>query len=226
MNHINSRTALALSITLTSLSAIANPTPTVIGCGPTAVSAYLSIQGEASTSLDNQFQPVCPLLEDKKSRKLVDRFGKGATFAHPAIPGTCLSGTIINATLQLDDGTEIIIDPEESYTESAQRLFPVPSDQGAINLFATSTDGTFQAGAAMTAMHLEGNDEEGEDYEFDLLLDDHFLVTPTGEDTEDFLIVGSKGDYKLRGRLTGQGQVISQWPLGIIFQVTGAVCLN
>ena len=226
MNHVNLRTTLVFTIALASFSVMADPTPTSIGCSPRAVSAYLSIQAEASTSLDDQFQPSCPLLEEKKSRKLVNKFGDGTMFAHPAIPGSCLSGTVTSGTLRLDDGSEIEIDPMASNTESAQRLFPVPYDQGGVNLFAISTDGTLQAGAAMTAVHLEGEDSEGGSYKFDLLLDDHFLITPSGEDTEDFLIVGSKGDYKVSGRLTGKGQIMSQWPLSIMFEVTGTVCLN
>lgn len=228
MNHVNLSTTLAFSIALASFSTMASSTPTSIGCSPKAVSAYLSVQAEASTSLDDQFQPSCPLLEEKEYRKLVDKFGDGTTFAHPAIPGSCVSGTVTSGTLRLDDGSEIEIDTTASHTESAQRLFPVPSDQGGVNLFATSTDGTIQAGAAMTAVHLEGEDSEGGSYKFNLLLDDHFLITPTGEDTEDFLIVGSNGDYKVSGRLTGKGQIIPQPPfgIGIMFEVTGTVCLK
>jgi hypothetical protein len=228
MNHVNFRTMLAFSIALTSFSAIANPPPppTSIGCSPKAISADLAIQAVAWTSVDDQLQLSCPLLEEKESRKLVDKFGVGTTFAHPAIPGSCLSGIVTNGTLRLEDGSEIQIDALASHTESAQRLFPVPSDQGGVNLFATSADETLQAGAAMTAVHLEGEDTNSNSYKFDLLLDDHFLLTQYGEDTEDFLIVGSKGDFKVSGRLTGKGQIISQQPLGIMFEVTGTVCMD
>ena len=231
MNHVNFRTTLAFSIALSSFSAMANPPPlpTSIGCSHKAISANLAIMAEAYTSIDDQFQPSCPLLEKKESRKLVDKFGGGTTFAHPLIPGTCLSGAVTSGTLQLDDGIEIEIDTTTSYTESSQRLFPVPADQGYVNLFATSEDGTLQAGAAMTAVHLEGEDTDGKSYKFDLLLDDHFLLTQSGEDTEDFLIVGSRGDYTASGRLTGKGQIISQppyGPLGIMFEVRGTLCLQ
>jgi hypothetical protein len=74
--------------------------------------------------------PTCPLLEKKELRKLVDKFGAGTVFAHPAIPGTCLSGTVDSASLEfLDNNSEIEINPSLSYTESAQRLFPVPNGQ-------------------------------------------------------------------------------------------------
>ena len=131
--------------------------------------------------------------------------------------------------LQFVDGSKTIqIDTENSYSESAQRLFPVPLVQGGVNLFAASSDGTLQAGAAMTAIHLEGEDENDDSYEFDVLLDDHFLVTSSGEDTEDFLVIGSRGDYQVKGRLTGRGQIISQpkEPLEIQFQIDGFVCLQ
>ncbi len=218
MNYINSRTALAFFIALVSFSVMAGA-PTTIGCKPLQIPANLSIQGETWATVE------CPLLEKKKLRKLLNRFGVGATFAYPSIPGTCLSGTIAEGTLQLDNGREIEIDPTASYTESAQRLFPVPDDQGGVNLFASSMDETLQAGAAMTAMHLEGKDSHGVDYKLDLLLDDHFLITPAGEDVEDFLIVGSKGHYKVGGRLAGKGRIISAQPLGIIFEIAGPVCL-
>ena len=81
----------------------------------------------------------------------------------------------------------------------------------------------------MTAVHLEGEDEEGNSYKFDLLLDDHFLITTqSGEDTEDFLVIGSRGDYKKAdGRLTGRGQIIQTDPLlGIMFKVSGTLCLE
>jgi len=225
MNHVYSRAALAFSVTLMSFSAMANPT--TIGCKSNAEPAKLHVSVEAWTSLDDQHQPTCPLLEEKASRKLVEKFGAGTTFAYPLIPGFCLSGTVTEGTLTLDDETVIIIDPTASYTESAQRLFPVPTGQeilpppDVLGLFATSDDGTLQVGAAMTAAHLRG-----EGLKLDLLLDDRFLITGTGEDMEDFLIVGSKGDYKASGRLTGIGQVFSQFPLGISFEVSGTVCLK
>lgn len=228
MNFTNKNFAQIASLALLSSPAIANE-PTLIGCGPKAELAHLSVQAEASTSLDNQWLPNCPLLEEKKLRKLVDRFGVGTMFAHPVIPGFCLSGIVNGGTLQfIDRDTVVQIDTDSSYSESAQRLFPVPVNQGGVNLFAASSDGTLQAGAAMTAIHLEGVDDAGDSYEFDVLLDDHFLVTSSGEDTEDFLVVGSRGDYKVSGRLTGRGQIISQpqEPLKIEFQIEGFVCLK
>lgn len=219
MNYINLNVALAFSIALVSFPAMAE-TPTTIGCAPSESPANLSIRGETWATLE------CPLLEKKGPRNFLNRFGVGATFAYPFIPGTCLSGTIEEGTLQFDNGSKIEFDPTASYTESAQRLFPVPNDQGGVNLFASSVDETLQVGTAMTALHLKGEDSQGVDYILNLLLDDHFLLTPTGEDTEDFLIVGSRGSYNVRGRLSGKGQIISAEPLGIIFEIAGPVCLR
>jgi hypothetical protein len=176
--------------------------------------------------MDDNYQPACPLLEEKESRKLVDKYGGGTTFAHPFIPYTCLSGAVTSGTLKFAN-REIVIKAASSFTESAQRLIPVPIGQGNVGLFATSADGTLQTGGAMTAVHLEGDDLEGGSYKFDILLDDHFLINPvSGGDTEDFLILGSRGDYTISGRLTGRGQIISPQPLGITFEVTGTVCLT
>lgn len=216
-------TALTMAVTLTASTAIAN---TTIGCGPKAEVVTLSIQAQAWTSVGPQFQPTCPLLEEKELLKLVEKFGAGTTFAHPAVPYTCLSGVVSGGTLVGSKIGTIEIDPATSYSESAQRLIPVPSDQGEVNVFATSTDYSLQAGAAMTVVHLEGANQDGDDYVFDLVLDDHFLLTATGEDTEDFLVVGSKGEYEVSGRLTGKGQVVSLQPLEISFEITGQVCVE
>lgn len=78
----------------------------------------------------------------------------------------------------------------------------------------------------MTAVHLQGRGSDGAPYVFDVLLDDHFLVTPTGEDTEDFFVVGSKGPYKVSGRLAGAGQIVGQSPLTVMFDISGTLCLQ
>lgn len=225
MNFIDSTSTLVFSIALASSAAMATEPPqtptTQIGCSKHADSALISFSAEAWTSMDNKtYQSTCPLLENKALRKFVDKFAVGTVFAHPAIPYTCLSGEIEEGTIEIYEET-VDIDAMNSYSESAQRLSPVPLAQGGISLFATSGDGTLKTGAAMTAVHLEAGD-----YTFDLLVDDHFLLTDSGEDTEDFSIVGSKGDYKVSGRLTGRGQIISQEPLGIQFTVTGNICLE
>ena len=162
-------------------------------------------------------------------------FGAGTVFAYPLVPFTCLSGTVDPGGTIEFRGKTITIDPAASYSESAQRLFPVPTDQGGVGVIASSRDNpaTLQAGAAMTALHLEGEDSNGKRYRFDLLADDHFLLNPQPtdqgvvvEDTEDFLIVGSRGTHRVRGRLTGRGRIISEQPLGIDFEISGTVCIR
>jgi hypothetical protein len=134
-----------------------------------------------------------------------------------------LSGSIESGTLEV--GTTVYeIDPFASFTESAQRLFPVPGGQA---LFAVSTDETLQAGAAMTLLHLEGASQSpGTPLKLDILLDDHFLLDPFGVDAEDFNVVGSKGTYDVLGRMSAQGQVLSPFPLIVSFEISGDVCLK
>jgi hypothetical protein len=147
-----------------------------------------------------------------------------------------LSGTVSGGTLEIASvpRISIAIAGGTSYSESAQRLFPVPdgqgfnpfdlNDTGSPNLFALSANGSLQAGAAMTVLHLE-EDDGGESVKLDLVLDDHFLVSGSA-DTEDFNIVGSKGDYKVSGRLTGTGQILLLDPLTVEFTISGTVCLR
>jgi hypothetical protein len=84
----------------------------------------------------------------------------------------------------------------------------------------------------MTVVHLEGTKNRGGMVKLDLVLDDHSLLSPPqstntyGEDTEDFNVVGSKGDYKVSGRLTGNGQITSPYPLTVDFTISGTVCLR
>lgn len=237
MYLVSKRSALLVSIVLASSSAVAATDPTTIGCPTGWTPATLLLNALAEGQND------CPLLDDPKLLKLVNKFGVGTTFAYPAIPGTCLSGTVSDGTLEIKGEPTIHIDIDAaSYSQSAQRLFPVPNGQGypigtgSPNLFAWSTDWdiqnelppSLQAGAAMTVVHLEGTKNTGGMVELDLVLDDHFLVSGlTGADTEDFNVVGSKGDYKVSGRLTGNGQIILDPSLLIVdFAISGTVCLQ
>lgn len=235
MNFANSRSFMLFCFALVSFNAMANSL-TNIGCYANATPAKLALEAEAWTSSNDKSATSCPLLEKKRLRKLVDRFGAGTTFAHPVIPGFCLSGKVTSGTLALEDGTEFEIDPTTSYSESAQRLFPVPpvppvlpipGDPGGVDLFAIPADESLQVGAAMTALYLEGTDASGTFMKLYLLLDDRFLVkTLSGEDAEDFHIVGSKGAYKVRGRLAGHGNIVGTDPLHLSFKITGLVCLK
>jgi hypothetical protein len=130
MYLVSKRSALLVSIVLASSSAVAdeNLAPTTIGCptGWTAATLLLDAVAVDAVAVDQYYD--CPLLQDKNLRKLVNKFGVGTTFAYPAITGTCLSGTVNNGgTLEIADGPIISIDAAKSYSQSAQRLFPVPN---------------------------------------------------------------------------------------------------
>lgn len=229
------QSVLLLSVVaLGSSSAIADPMPTTIECPRGWVPAKLSLTATAQTSMDEAYQPICPLLEDRNLADLVGRFGVGSTFAYPAIPFTCMTGTVLSGTLNFGTRREIAISATESYSESAQRLLPVPTGQGyplglGRDLFAVSTDGppaSLQAGAAMTAFHLEAEPGSQPDINLDLLLDDHFILSSTGEDVEDFNIIGSRGDFEVSGRWSGVGQILNQEPLLVKYEVSGSLCLK
>ncbi len=177
----------------------------IIGCGKGATLALLSLTGSVSNT-----ETFCPLLEDKESKKLVEKFGETTLFAFSiGIPYTCFSGEVSgfitypsSGSTQLVGGTAL----------SAQRLFPVPMEQSpddsGLGLAAASGDTTLQAGTAMTGLSLTiGYDKVS------LLVDDHFLATPDSEspsgaiDTEDFRIAGSSGALQISGHLAGRGSL-------------------
>ena len=66
----------------------------------------------------------------------------------------------------------------------------------------------------------------GDDLEMDIVLSDRFTVDlSNGLDTEDFLVVGSKGDFRrVRGRLSGSAY--SKLPDETTFGVSGAICVK
>ncbi len=78
----------------------------------------------------------------------------------------------------------------------------------------------------MTAFHLEAESGSQPDINLDLLLDDHFFLGPTGEDVEDFNVVGSRGEFEVSGRLAGVGQILKQQPLFVEYEVSGSLCLK
>lgn len=238
MHNINKRSALLALLVLASSSARAAD-PTTIGCPSGWIPAVLLVYATATASSG------CPLLLDKEPRELINKFGVGTAFAYPAIPGTCLSGSLDAtppSTLTVG-GVEYQLDPELSYSESAQRLFPVPDGQGfpigtdfdgssvtylggSPNLLAldeANIPADLQAGAAMTVFHLEGT---GGSFSLDLISDDHFLLNPDGDDVEDFHVIGSAGDGLASGRFTGNGRTIRVSPLTISFEISGRVCLK
>jgi hypothetical protein len=200
--------------------------PTIIGCPSGFTPATVSINLDISTNLLG-----CPLLEDKELRKLIDKFGVGSVFAYPAIPFTCVSGTNLTGTIKIGN-KDIAVD---GFSESAQRLFPEAAALDPENpLFIIGVAGPslqvpFASGAAMTVVSLTG---ESGSFSLDLVLADRFSINNSifpAVDTEDFLVVGAKGDYAAVGRLTGFAQIDAQpgAPLeNEPLTVSGTICLK
>ena len=185
--------------------------------------AAINVEALVSTSLAG-----CPLLEQKKLRKLVDKNLPGTVFAYP-FPGTCLSGTVISGTVVTEQGTVEV----SGTTESAQRFFPealaVNPSQGGVFLSGVSQDGIpFVSGAAATIVSIQGVDAP---LDLTLVLSDRFTIKFDSYpfiDTEDFEVVGADG-ASVTGRLTGIAQIFSD-PSGPIvdapFTVQGQICIK
>jgi hypothetical protein len=177
--------------------------------------AILSLEGEVSLRTD------CPLLQDQTLLKLVNEFAVGTVFAWPQST-SCFSGPV-EGTLTYDDDPTMPLYVEGT-ANSTHRLFPVPD--GGLDQETISDDGTFAAGSAITAVNLRIDGETA-----DILVDGHFLSTVTSEslqlaDTEDLLIIGQRGERKLRGRLQGRG-LLDQTSYTIAFtDMTGHVCFK
>lgn len=216
MKFVHRLGALALSFALP-ISVIAQPA--LIGCGKNGDLAKLEMTGFVSTSPDG-----CPLLDDKEIYKVVEKFAVGTLFAwRLGIPNTCFSGSV-GGTLTYNG----IISNVSGEAQSAQRIFPVSANDvpATPGLFAVSTDGTLSAGAALTALRLSIDNKEAI-----ILSDDRFLSNQFGRDAEDFLIIGSSGDLRFNGRLSGSAQLIPDFPnegdLSISFDdISGSVCVK
>ena len=92
-------------------------------------------------------------------------------------------------------------------------------------MFVVDSGGAFASGAAMTVVLLSGISD---DFSLTLVLADRFTVNnDTNINTEDFLVVGSKGDYQAVGRLAGDASV--QNPAFLVsdeLKLSGTVCLK
>lgn len=186
-------------------------------------SATLDAQLTISTNLTE-----CPILENRKLRKLVNKFGAGDVFLYPAVPGTCISGRNLTGTLTSEDN---VIEVTGS-SESAQRAFveaiQINPEQGGMFMTGTSQNGGFVSGAAMTVVTLNGVHE---DFNLKLVLSDRFTIDLSAfpfMNTEDFKIIGSKG-RRAKGRLTGTALITGQVgePLvDIPFHIMGNICIK
>lgn len=207
------------------------PPPTVIDqCPGEFKPATVELTGTVSTSQG------CPLLKTKELLKLVNKFGVGSVF--PGVQGTCLSGTILDGSrIVIHDGGSSTIQVT-GYSESAQRLFPEATALDPSSpLFITGLAGAlvsgitsvpFASGSAMTVVSLTGDD----DFNMTLVLDDRFSINFSiypFVDTEDFLIVGTKGIYEAKGRLNGTAIIVAPPPAPLVdveFKIFGKICLK
>ena len=189
--------------------------------------ATIDLTATVSTNLSGG----CPLLDDKKLRKLVDKYAVGSVFVHPnqGPPYTCLSGTINDGTIELNDKTINV----KGTTESAQRIFPealaVNPSMFGVFLTGISYDSTFFAsGAAVTIVSLKDKDAN---LDLQIVLDDRFTIdlsTFPYIDTEEFNVIGAKG-ASVKGRLTGIAEISAPPGEPILeapFSVTGNICIN
>jgi hypothetical protein len=226
--NVMSHAILATVMCGASVGIYADGLPTVIdkcpkGFAPAAVDITLQV----STSLD------CPLLEDEELRKLVDKFGVGSVFAYPAVVGSCFSGSNLEGTITMLKTDQTIY--VEGYSESAQRLFAEAEAVGNPLFISGTSDNTtgspFASGAAMTVVSLKGISTS---FELDLVLADRFTIDysdwlPPFVDTEDFLVVGAKGDLTVSGRLNGSAE-ISSFPGSPFYKeplsVSGIICVK
>jgi hypothetical protein len=205
---------------LTAASAIAQPT-VISECPKKHLLTLVNVTASVSTSVG------CPLLTDKSLRKLVDKNFFGTAFAYPAVPGTCLSGVDLEGWVGSEEVT--------GTTESAQRFFP---EAGAVNpgngsLFLAGNsfklpymepEYPFLSGAAATVVSLQG-----ESVDLRLVLSDRFTVNlATGQDTEDFEVVGADG-VSVTGRLRGEALITAApgEPFeDVPFKVSGTICIG
>ncbi len=193
------------------------------GCPNGFKSATIDVKITVSSNLTG-----CPLLEDRRLRRLVNRHGVGNIFAYPTIPGTCLSGTDLTGTITSYDGVVYVT----GSSESAQRLFPeaaaINPELGGLFLTGNSENGAFASGAAMTVVSLEGQNAP---LNLQLVLSENFTIDFSVfpfVDTEDFLIVGANGANVI-GHLVGQALISNVIGVPIIdapFTVNGNICIK
>lgn len=232
MNAI-SHMILATAICGASVNLCADDLPTIIDQCPRGYTpAVIDVALEISTNMD------CPLLEEPKLRKLVEKFGPGSIFAYPAIPGTCVSGEYLEGTIRLLKTQQVI--HVEGFSESAQRMFVEAEVFGnplSLTGIADTSDPqqpkAFASGAAMTIVALKGIDSC---FNLNLVLADRFTLDYSGLDsgepvvsTEDFLVVGARGDLRVTGRLKGTAYINALPGEPLVnepFSVSGTICVK
>lgn len=146
--------------------------------------------------------PDCPVLEERSTRRLIERYTVGATYAYPAVPGTCLVGSGLTGVItMLDTGHKILVEGE---TASAQRIFPEAQavDNG-LFVSGVNQNGPFASGATTSVVTLWGTSEW---FFVQIVTEDRFTIdysTFPAPDVEEFTILGSRGYRTVTGRLVG-----------------------
>lgn len=219
-------TSLAFALSATASIALANttaPTTTVIHeCPGFFEPATVELTLQLSHVLD------CPMLEDRSTRRLVNRFAVGSEYAYPAVPGTCLVGSNVTGQVTLlNSGHRILV---EGSTASAQRLFPEAKaiDNG---LFVSGMNlaGPFGSGATTSVVTLVGTSEF---FFVQIVTEDRFTIDYSAypaKDTEEFTILGSRGVRNVIGRLVGTADIHTgpnEPVANETVNITGNVCMR
>ena len=196
---------------------------TTLECSKGYVPAKIEVTADFSTELDS-----CQLLEDKKTKKFVQKNLPGSIFAYPTLPGTCYAGPLTSGTLEIEG---VKINLSGSFA-SAQRITPDaasinPSNGGALVSGQTEDGVPFISSAVVSVLNLEGTDT---DFEARLLSTERFSVkldTFPAIDVEDFTVVGSSG-IKARGNLNGGAEIFTPGqPFdNVPFNAHGTLCVK
>ena len=184
--------------------------------------AFVDVQAVVNTVAN------CPLLEDPGLRSLVDSHAEGSHFAYPSVPGTCVSGRQLTGTVVVE-GKQV--HQVQGFSESAQRFFAegVALGNAALVTGLSDTGKRFASGAALTFVSMQSTNSS---LKLEVLMSDRFTIDYSVQpfvDTEDFVIVGHRGNARVAGRLTGvalvsaqPGQPIQSAPI----RITGRICLS
>lgn len=193
------------------------------GCPNGFESATVDVEITVSTNLTE-----CPLLEDRRLRRLVNRHGVGSIFAYPTILGTCLSGTDLTGTITTSEGVVYVTGSSESAQRLSTEAAAVNPELGGLFLTGVSQNGPFASGAGMTVVSIEGQNAP---LNLQLVLSENLTIDLSVfpfVDTEDFLVVGAKG-ANVKGRLTGKALIYNAFDAPIVetpFSINGDICIK
>jgi len=183
------------------------------GCGKGAVAisveAYLAVFPATG----------CPLLE-QYAEELSQVFPQNDFAGEPA----CFTGSKAASSLvRLPDGTEVEITGLASESAQYHTARAETYGDGLFVFSQLSTEALLGASAAATRLTVSFEGSQGDkERSLTLYLDDQFVAdVVTGDDVEDFTVVGALESSAVRGRLRGAGKIFAGEPLA----VTGDLCL-